>query len=172
MAEARIYDEKKAVQLVADELEQLKGRIIGNMRSAGEVASGRTIRSLRVISDDAGAALISAQDMPFGVLETGRRGGKVPYMFSNIIYQWMQDKGVHGTIRGTIRGNGTQEKADRSMAFAISRNIAQRGSSLFRRGGRSDIYSNEIPSTVAHIVSRIAASIDLTNMIPLNNIGD
>lgn len=168
MAGERIYDEKKAVQLVADELEQLKGRIIGNMRSAGEVASGRTIRSLQVISDDDGAALISAQDMPFGVLETGRRGGKVPYMFSSIIYDWMQAKGVHGTIRG----NGTQEKADRSMAYAISRNIAQHGSSLFRRGGRSDIYSNEIPSTVAHIVSRIAASIDLTSMIPLNNIGD
>lgn len=168
MAGERIYDEKKAVQLVADELEQLKGRIIGNMRSAGEVASGRTIRSLQVISDDDGAALISAQDMPFGVLETGRRGGKVPYRFSEIIYDWMQAKGVHGTIRG----NMTQEKADRSMAFAISRNIAQRGTSLFRRGGRSDIYTNEIPRTVSVLVHKIAASIDVTNMIPLNNIGD
>ena len=168
MAGERIYDEKKAVQLVADELEHLKNRIIGNMRSAGEVATGRTIRSLQVISDDAGAALISAQDMPFGVLETGRRGGKVPYMFSSIIYEWMQAKGVHGTIRG----NGTQEKADRSMAYAISRNIAQHGSSLFRRGGRSDIYSNEIPRTVSVVVHKIAAAIDIDNVIPLNNIGD
>lgn len=168
MAEARIYDEKKAVQLVADELEQLKNRVISNMRSAGEVASGRTIRSLQVISDSEGAALISAQDMPFGVLETGRRGGKVPYRFSQIIYDWMQAKGVHGTIRG----NMTQEKADRSMAYAISRNIAQHGTSLFRRGGRSDIYSNEIPRTVSVLVHKIAASIDVTNMIPLNNIGE
>lgn len=168
MAEARIYDEKKVVQLVADELEQLKNRVISNMRSAGEVASGRTMRSLQVISDNEGAALISAQDMPFGVLETGRRGGKVPYRFSQIIYDWMQAKGVHGTIRG----NMTQEKTDRSMAYAISRNIAQHGTSLFRRGGRSDIYSNEIPRTVSVLVHKIAASIDVTNMIPLNNIGE
>ena len=168
MAGERIYDEKQAVQLVADELEQLKNRIIGNMRSAGEVASGRTIRSLQVISDDDGAALISAQDMPFGVLETGRRGGKVPYRFSQIIYDWMQAKGMHGTIRG----NMTQEKADLGMAYAISHTIAQRGSSLFRRGGRSDIYSNEIPRTVSVVVHTIAAAIDIDNMIPLNNIGD
>ena len=168
MAEVRIYDEKKAVQLVADELEQLKNRVISNMRSAGEVASGRTIRSLRVIPDNEGAALISAQDMPFGVLETGRKGGKVPYRFSQIIYDWMQAKGVHGTIRG----NMTQEKADLGMAYAISHTIAQRGTSLFRRGGRSDIYSNEIPRTVSVLVHKIAASIDITNMIPLNNIGE
>lgn len=168
MTGARIYDEKKAIQAVTDELEQLKNRIISNMRSAGEVASGRTIRSLRVISDDEGAALISAQNMPFGVLETGRRGGKVPYGFSQIIYDWMQAKGVHGTIRG----NMTQERADRSMAYVISRNIARHGTSLFRRGGRSDIYSNEIPRTVSVLVHKIAATVDVTNIIPLNNIGD
>lgn len=167
MVEARIYDEKKAVQAVTDGLEQLKGRIIANMRAAGEVASGRTIRSLQVISDENSAALISAQQMPFSTLETGRKPGRVPYRFSSIIYQWMQDKGIHGTIRG----NATQERADRSMAYAISRTIAQRGTSLFRQGGRSDIYSREIPPAVARITARIAATVDVGEMIPLNNIG-
>lgn len=168
MAEARIYDEKKAVQAAAGGLEQLKGRIAANMQAAGAVASGRTIRSLRVVSDDNSAALVSAQQMPFGTLETGRRPGRVPYRFSDIIYQWMQDKGIHGTIRG----NATQESADRSMAYAISRTIAQRGTSLFRRGGRSDIYSREIPPAVARITAMVAATVDVTDMIPLNNIGE
>lgn len=164
----KIYDIDKAVLLASDELKRLKQRIIANMLSAGAVASGRTIRSLQVVSDGDSAALISTQSMPFGVLETGRRPGRVPYRFSSIIYQWMQDKGIHGTIRG----NATQEIADRSMAYAISRSISQRGSRLFRNGGRSDIYTNEIPSTVAKITARIAAIVDVTDMIPLNNIGE
>lgn len=166
MGKGKIYDEKKAVKAAEDELEQLMNRIVNNMRSAGEVASGRTIRSMRVISDNDSAALISAQPMPFGTLESGRKPGRVPYRFSDIIYQWMQDKGVHGTIRG----NRTQEQADRSMAYAISRSIAQHGTSLFRSGGRSDIYSNEIPAAVARITAKIAAVVDVTDMIPLNNI--
>ena len=164
----KIIDIPKAVEAARDELSLLQQRIISNMYAAGEVASGRTIRSLHVIEDANSAALVSSQQMPFGVLETGRRAGKVPYRFSEIIYQWMRDKGVHGTPRG----NATQEKADRSMAYAISRSIAMHGSSLFRRGGRRDIYSNEIPKTVSNIVRKVALKIEVKDIIPLNNIGD
>lgn len=162
--------------IIADELERLKERIIANMRAQGAVASGRTIRSLKVVMSYEGGALVSEQQMPFGVLETGRRGGKIPYGFAGIIYQWMQDKGVHATAKPYKRNvphkYSEQERADRSMAAAIAVAIARSGSRLYRMGGRDTIYSNEIPRTVENIERRITGIISayVDEVIPINNI--
>lgn len=162
--------------IIADELERLKERIIANMRAQGAVASGRTIRSLKVVMSYEGGALVSEQQMPFGVLETGRRGGKIPYGFAGIIYQWMQDKGVHATAkpykRNVTHKYSEQERADRSMAAAIAHTIRTSGSRLYRVGGRDTIYSNEIPDTVERIESKVTGLISAyaDEMIKLNNV--
>jgi hypothetical protein len=44
-----------------------------------------------------------------------------------------------------------QERGDWSMASAIARTIARSGTKLYRDGGRTNIYSNEIPQTVQTI---------------------
>lgn len=124
------------MELVASELEALKQRIIENHRSAGQVASGRTIASLKVEITEDGGVLWGRS--AFGTLETGRKGGKVPAGFWKIIRQWMDDKGIQ------------VEKPD-SFAYLVARKIAREGTQLFRNGGRSDIYSPEVKDTVERV---------------------
>lgn len=124
------------MELVTSELEALKQRIIENHRSAGQVASGRTIASLKVEITEDGGVLWGRS--PFGTLETGRKGGKVPAGFWKIIRQWMDDKGIQ------------VEKPD-SFAYLVARKIAREGTQLFRNGGRSDIYSPEVKDTVERV---------------------
>ncbi len=124
------------MELVASELEALKQRIIENHRNAGQVASGRTIASLKVEITEDGGVLWGRS--AFGTLETGRKGGKVPAGFWKIIRQWMDDKGIQ------------VEKPD-SFAYLVARKIAKEGTQLFRNGGRSDIYSPEVKDTVDRV---------------------
>lgn len=124
------------MELVASELEALKQRIIENHRNAGQVASGRTIASLKVEMTEDGGVLWGRS--PFGTLETGRKPGKVPAGFWKIIRQWMDDKGIQ------------VEKPD-SFAYLVARKIAREGTQLFRNGGRSDIYSPEVKDTVDRV---------------------
>lgn len=126
----------KVMELVSSELEALKQRIIENHRSAGQVASGRTIASLKVEITEDGGVLWGRS--PFGTLETGRKPGKVPAGFWKIIRQWMDDKGIQ------------VEKPD-SFAYLVARKIAREGTQLFRNGGRSDIYSPEVKDTVERV---------------------
>lgn len=126
----------KVMELVASELEALKQRIIENHRSAGQVASGRTIASLKVEITEDGGVLWGRS--PFGTLETGRKGGKVPAGFWKIIRQWMDDKGIQ------------VEKPD-SFAYLVARKIANEGTQLFREGGFYKIYSPEVKDTVERV---------------------
>ena len=163
-----------AQRIVVEELTQLRERIVANMISQGAVASGRTIASLVVQPTEGGAELVSQQKMPFGVLETGRRAGKIPLGLNAIIRQWMQDKGLRGTpipYKTTRPHKYTpQERGDIAMAGAIAHTIATKGTRLFRNGGRDTIYSNEIPVTIERINERVvgllSASVDA--MIDLN----
>lgn len=130
----------KVMELVSSELEALKQRIIENHRSAGQVASGRTIASLKVEVTEDGGILWGRS--AFGTLETGRKRGKVPAGFWKIIRQWMDDKGIQ------------VEKPD-SFAYLVARKIAREGTQLFRNGGRSDIYSSEIKGTIERMSDKI-----------------
>ena len=170
-------DMKAARVIVAEELDALRLAIISNMQRAGEVASGRTIDSLHVESTEQEGTLFGRAY--FGVLETGRKGGRVPRGFAQIIYKWMQDKGVHADpipyVRTGAHKYSPQERGDRSMAAAIAAKIRKEGTRLYRTGGRADIYSNEIPRTVERIRKRLVFLISQAiTSIPLNratNIG-
>lgn len=126
----------KVMELVASELKALKQHIIENHRSAGQVASGRTIASLKVEITEDGGVLWGRS--AFGTLETGRKGGKVPAGFWKIIRQWMDDKGIQ------------VEKPD-SFAYLVARKIANEGTQLFREGGFYKIYSPEVKDTVERV---------------------
>lgn len=143
--------------ILQEELQSLAERIAANMRAAGEVASGNTIRSMHVETTEQQGTLFGRAF--FGTLETGRNAGRVPRNFSSIIYQWMQDKNVHAAPMPYKRDGdhkySPQERGDRSMAAAIAYTIKKKGTKLFRSGGRSDIYSNEIPKTISAISERI-----------------
>lgn len=126
----------KVMELVSSELEALKQKVIENQKNSGQVASGRTIASMKVEVTEDGGVLWGRS--PFGTLETGRKPGKVPAGFWKIIRQWMDDKGIQ------------VQKPD-SFAYLVARKIANEGTQLFRNGGRDDIYSPEVRDTVERV---------------------
>ena len=114
-------------------LNDARERIQTNLALTGTNASGRTSDSLEVVIEGNTGTLLGRQ--AFGTVETGRKAGRVPYGFKHIIYQWMQDKGVHAEVSG----RRSQFSADMSMAYLIAQKIANEGSRLYRDGGRDDI---------------------------------
>lgn len=131
---------QEAQSIIGEELESLRKAIIAHHLAAGQRASGRTERSLRVEFTEDTGALYGRQ--AFGTLETGRSGGKVPKGFCEIILQWAQDKGI-------------QVDKPKSFAYLVARKIAREGTKARREGSFVDIYSQEIPKTVQHILDRL-----------------
>lgn len=125
--------------ILSEELESLKQRIIENHIRARQKASGRTIASLRIDVNDNQGVLFGRQ--AFGVLETGRKPGKVPKGFYQIIQQWVHDKGI-------------QVDNPKSFSYLVARKIAREGTDLYKEGGRADIYSPEIEKTIQNIMNR------------------
>lgn len=143
--------------ILKEELEALRLAIIQNHIKAGQKASGRTAASLHVeVGEDHGTLYGRA---PFGVLETGRRAGKVPGNFTAIIKQWMKDKGIKATpipYKTNRKHKYTpQERGENSLAYMIARKIRKSGTRLFRQGGRSDIYSEAIQKAVRQIGDKL-----------------
>lgn len=128
--------------ILGEELASLRQRIIENHIRAGQRASGKTISSLRIDVNGDNGTLFGRQ--AFGVLETGRKPGKVPKGFYQKIQQWEKDKGI-------------QVENPKSFAYFVARKIAREGTELHRQGGRADIYSPEIEKTIQEIMNRAFA---------------
>lgn len=129
--------------IVFEELEDLRKRIVANIDSTGRKASGRTADSMRTEITKQGGTLFGRD--AFGSLETGRKPGKVPAGFYQIIRQWVIDKG--------ISFNSQSER--NSFAYLVSRKIAKEGTMLYRKGADADVYTAEIPETIERIKDRV-----------------
>ena len=125
-------DRRKEIKgILIEELDSLRQRIIENHIRAGQRASGRTIKSLHVVVDDNHGILFGRQ--AFGVLETGRRPGKVP-------------KGFY---------KGIQVEKPKSFAYLVARKIAREGTEVYRTGKHEDIYSKDIERTIQNVMNRV-----------------
>lgn len=149
------------LSIVREELVLFMERVRANHRAAGQVASGRTSASMHVEVEGDECTVFGR--FAFGTLETGRRAGRVPNNFVSIIRQWMKDKGIKASPIPYVRKPSerwkpkytAQERGDMSLAGAIAHKIATSGTKLYREGGRSDIYSNEISRTTEAIMKRV-----------------
>lgn len=143
--------------ILESELESLRQRISDNIEASGERASGKTQESLRVEVSNGRGVLLGRQ--AFGTTETGRKPGNVPSFFRDIILAWMEAKGISGEPipYKTDRPHKytPQQRGNLAAAGAIAHSIQRKGTSLFRDGGRRDIYSNEIPETLQRIKARV-----------------
>ena len=120
---------KEVQNIIFEELEDLRKRIISNIDSTGRRASGRTSGSMHTdVSENRG---ILFGRMTFGTLETGRKSGKVPAGFYQIIKQWVIDKGI----------SFDSQSERNSFAYLVSRKIAREGTQLYRTGGEADVYN-------------------------------
>ncbi|WP_348723173.1 hypothetical protein [Parabacteroides goldsteinii] len=134
---------KEVQNIIFEELEDLRKRIISNIDSTGRRASGRTSGSMHTdVSENRG---ILFGRMTFGTLETGRKSGKVPAGFYQIIKQWVIDKGI----------SFDSQSERNSFAYLVSRKIAREGTQLYRTGGEADVYTTEVPETIERIKDRV-----------------
>lgn len=117
--------------------------IRNNIQRAGQNASGDTSNSLQIdVKENEESASLTISGAPwFFTLETGRKPGKMPPVSK--IQRWIDTKPIANATKG--------------LAWAISKNIAKKGTKLFQKGGRKDIFSNVITDAkVRDIESKIA----------------
>lgn len=133
------------LSVVADELDALRECIIANHEAAGQVASGRTRDSIRVERTEDGGILWGRQ--AFGVLETGRKPGRVPKGFYHIIRQWVDDKGI-------------RVPNPDSFSYLVARKIAREGTEMYRTGQKKDIYSTDMEKAIREIERKVLGIFD------------
>lgn len=114
-------------------LNEISKEIKDNAQAQGRTASGRTANSLYPEATDTVGILYGS--IAVNAWETGRKGGKVPAGFKQVIYEWMQDKGIF---------QAEKENAKRSISYFIAKKIAEQGTLLHRQGGQSGVLSNVI----------------------------
>lgn len=139
---SKMNEQDKIIDTVVAELEQLIENVKGAHIAAGQATSHQTMDSWRVERMANGAAWVGSAYT--GVLDTGRRGGKVPYDFADIIQRWAEAKGL-------------PEASDPQFAHAVMWKIRREGSKLFREGGRHDIIQDNITKAEQSIKEKVVA---------------
>jgi len=122
--------------------ESVVGKIRTNLQSTGSNASGKTAASLKytvTVSGDTTTLRVVGRPY-FMTVETGRGptvnstpGAKT---LVQAIKEWMKAKGVKGS------------------AFGIAKAIHEKGTKLYRKGGRKDIVSNVVNQTLVDSISK------------------
>lgn len=131
--------QQEFVQNIAQILLQARDDIRANMQAKGINASGRTSAALEVVQGSGKIALIKAQgeNAPFGTLQYGRAGGRVPAGFYEILKQWSRDKGL----------SFANEQERGTFAYFLARKIAREGTQR-HRAPRNDIYDEPLEKAV------------------------
>lgn len=137
-------------EMMREVFEQMRRDIIARHEQAGQVASGSTRDSLRseIVSGMSSVTATLYGRKYFAALETGSKPWAKQYQhpprtFVNTIAQWMKDKGITGV-----------------SAYLVARKIMQEGSSLYRSGGRNDIFTPAMQDAERKIDEQISALFD------------
>lgn len=152
-----------------DILEETLTKIVEDIRDrlveTGTNASGRTSRDIRIEMYDGGGKITGRR--AFHTVETGRPPGPVPQNFTAIVRQWMNDKGITAPSIPYKRIPSEnwqpkyteEERGAIAMASAIAHKIKVSGTSLFREGGRKDIYTDVIERRVTELEKKLPITI-------------
>ena len=145
--------------IINEELLKLKDVIAANMQAQGLNASGKTSKSLEVVMGDNGGALMGRSF--FAVLETGRKAGKVPKNFRQIIEKWATDKGLTFETPAKLR----------SFSYLVARKIAAEGTKQYRTGRRTDVFTDAVNETVTSIQNQLGSTV-LKEIVTINDINE
>lgn len=133
--------------ILQEELDNLLKEIIRQHEAAGQVASKKTRDSFKVEISESNGKLVGASYA--GVLEKGRKPGKVPNDFTNIILRWMSAKGIAPS----------DAKQAEIMANAIKWKIIKEGTALYTgRQTRKVDFTGLIEKCLQSIKERVASS--------------
>jgi hypothetical protein len=134
-------------EMMREVFEQMRRDIIARHEQAGQVASGRTRDSLRseIVPGMSSVTATLYGRKYFAALETGSKPWAKQYQhppkpFVETIAEWMKDKGITGV-----------------SAYLVARKIMQEGSSLYRSGGRNDIFTPAMQDAERKIDEQISA---------------
>lgn len=146
---------------IRETLEIVDKRIKANIDSHGRTASGRTAKSMVIEDTEWGGKLVGSGS--FLAMERGRKGGRVPYGFRDIILEWIKDKGIQVAVTPAKRASkySDLERAQRSAAGAIAYTIMTKGTRLHRTGGFDDILTTVIAEEMTKLRPKIIGSISL-----------
>lgn len=133
-----------AEEILKNGMLALKKRVIYRHQSFGQVASGRTRDSFEIRDVTNGVALFG--NLYSGVLERGRRPGKVPSNFIDIIKRWAQAKGL----------SFTSDKEFERFANAVMWNIRRNGTKLYSSGQTKDIFTTPYEEFKIEVVKELA----------------
>lgn len=145
--------------IINEELLKLKDVIAANIVAQGLNASGKTAKSLEVVMGDNGGALMGRSF--FAVLETGRKAGKVPKNFRQIIEKWATDKGLTFETPSKLR----------SFSYLVARKIAAEGTKQYRTGRRTDVFTDAVNETVTSIQNQLGSEV-LKEIVTINDINE
>ena len=137
-------------EILGNWAENVINQIKSNLDSTGTTASGKTKESLEYTVEN-GELYIYGRQFFEGV-EQGRPAGRIPYNMTDIIRQWMKDKGIEGQF-------GETESQKRSAAYLIGQFIKKNGTRLYRNGGREDIYTNVIDEELPELWEQINGTV-------------
>jgi hypothetical protein len=136
--------------MMREVFEQMRRDIIARHEQAGQVASGRTRDSLRseIMPGMSSVTATLYGRKYFAALETGSKPWAKQYQhppkpFVETIAEWMKDKGITGV-----------------SAYLVARKIMQEGSSLYRSGGRNDIFTPAMQDAERKIDEQISALLE------------
>lgn len=126
--------------LVISHVERIRTGIVQNMASQGRTTSGASVQSLLTVPDGKaiGATLMGAPQ--WAVMQHGRKPGKVPGNFREIIKEWAKKKGI--SIQP--KQGQSQESALNSFSYLVARSIMKNGTKLYRDKGYNDIFDTLI----------------------------
>ena len=133
--------------IIVSSLDELIDEIKTNSTRAGQVATGKTLKSLESVVPSEGGLTYAAQLLArpfFGTLETGsgpaRRKGtdKEREAFRRSLEEWCR-------VRGFPKSGLSDEQLKRA-AERLRWYLLRYGSRLYRRGGRKDIFTPAVES--------------------------
>lgn len=137
-------------EMLKRHLENVKARVTQAMADNSRNASGRSIASLQVVVGDNVGILYGSKS--FLAMERGKKPGKVPFGFRDIIKQWIIDKGISVTPIPSKRRDTKYTPYERglnSFAGAVAYKIMKEGTKLHRDNGYNDIYTTAVREELA-----------------------
>jgi hypothetical protein len=145
-----------AADILQKGLEKLKDDIIARHVAAGQKASGRSADAFEVkMSGELWGELWGPKYA--GVFETGRKAGKAPYDFKNIIMDWAAAKGISFPDR----------KSFERWASAVAWKIRREGTAMYRTGKTEDIFDTPIREFEEYLTNELGDwySANVANLI-------
>lgn len=125
-------ENENVINYIYSKVEELKNEIIRRHKAAGQYTTGKTASSFRVEKYDKGVRLYGAKYA--GVLERGRKPGKVPFNFMDILIKWADAKGI----------SFRNQTDARSWAWCVSRKIRNEGTKMYAEGRTEDIFTTPV----------------------------